>query len=93
MSAQAFSSFGQSASVIAIPRDALMRQPDGRTMVWVVEETSEQPTVSARAVTAGRAEGDPIRITSGLREGDRVVVRGNESLRAGQPVRVVGDDN
>lgn len=93
MSAQAFISFGQSASVIAIPRDALMRQPDGRTMVWVVEETSEQPTVSARAVTAGRAEGDRIRITSGLREGDRVVVRGNESLRAGQPVRVVGDDN
>jgi len=91
MSAQALISFGADGSVIAIPRDALLRQPDGRAMVWVIEETGEQPTVSARAVVPGRAEGNSIRITNGLQAGDRVVVRGNESLRAGQPVRIVGN--
>lgn len=93
MSAQALISFAAGDSVIAIPRDALLRQADGRTTVWVVEETGEQPTVSARAVTPGRAEGNSIRITNGLQVGERVVIRGNESLRAGQPVRIVGNGN
>lgn len=91
MSAQAILSFTAGSSVIAIPRDALLRMPDGRTTVWVVEETGEQPTVSQRTVSPGRADGDSIRITNGLTAGERVVVRGNESLQAGQPVRVVGN--
>ncbi len=93
MSAQAIISFAASDTVIAIPRDALLRQPDGRSTVWIVEETGEQPTVSARVVIPGRAEGNRIRITNGLQVGERVVVRGNESLQAGQPVRIIGNDN
>ncbi|MFK7966417.1 MAG: efflux RND transporter periplasmic adaptor subunit [Burkholderiaceae bacterium] len=92
MSAQALISFAAGESVIAIPRDALIRQPDGSTTVWVIEDTGEQPTVSSREVISGRANGNSIRITSGLQAGERVVVRGNESLQAGQPVRVVGHD-
>ena len=90
MSAQAFIAFATEKSVIAIPRDALVRQPDGRAIVWIVGETGESPVVSAREVIPGRAEGDSIRITSGLQAGEKVVVRGNESLQAGQPVRIVG---
>ncbi len=93
MSAQALISLDSTGSVIVIPRDALLRQPDGRTLVWVVQETGEQPTVAARGVVAGRATGSSIHITDGLRDGERVVVRGNESLRAGQAVRVVGNDS
>jgi len=93
MSAQALISFAANEPVVAIPRDALLRQADGHTMVWVVEETGEQPTISARAVTPGRAEGNSIRITDGLQAGERVVVRGNESLKAGQPVRIIGNGN
>ena len=90
MSAQAFIAFATEKSVIAIPRDALVRQPDGRAIVWIVGETGESPVVSAREVIPGRADGGSIRITSGLQAGEKVVVRGNESLQAGQPVRIVG---
>jgi RND family efflux transporter MFP subunit len=90
MSAQAVISFDSQGSVIVVPRDALLRQPDGRTTVWVVEDDGERPTVSSREVIVGRAQGGDIRITSGLRAGERVVVRGNESLQSGRPVRVIG---
>jgi len=45
-------------------------------------------TVSERQVELGRAFDGRIHIRSGLEEGVSVVVRGNESLRPGQSVRV-----
>jgi len=74
---------------VVISRDALMRYPDGRTTVWVVQDDGETATVAERQVQLGRAFDGLIHVRSGLQAGQRIVVRGNEALRPGQDVTVV----
>jgi len=67
-----------------VHKDAILRD-DGRPFVYLIE----QNRVQRRNVTLGESVGQRFVVAGGLREGDRVVVRGNEQLRDGQPVRVV----
>lgn len=88
MSAEArFSLRGEGAALV-LPRDAIVRQPDGGAAVWVVNGNSPA-SVSARPVRLGRTLEGGIEIVSGLEAGAQVVLRGNETLRDGQPVKVV----
>ncbi len=73
---------------LVVPRDALIRYPDGRTVVWGVSGDGEERTVRERPVKTGLGFDGKIEIVSGLEEGDPVVVRGNESLQQGQAVRI-----
>ena len=73
---------------IVVPRDALIRYPDGRVTVWVASVEGEKAKVSERRVTTGIGFGGRIAITSGLDAGMLVVVRGNESLYEGQAVNL-----
>jgi RND family efflux transporter MFP subunit len=73
---------------VVIPRDAILRYPDGRVTVWVIEPDSEPPTVSEKRVTTGHSFDGLIAIREGIRAGDVIVVRGNESLQEGQQVRI-----
>lgn len=75
---------------IVVPRDALIRYPDGRTIVWVVNGTGEQRTVEERLVKTGLSFDSRVEIVDGLIRGEPVVIRGNESLRPGQKVRITG---
>ncbi len=70
---------------VTIPRDAIVRQPDGSVGVWVV---SDGVAVS-RAVEIGSRMAERVEVLSGLEAGERVVVRGNESLEPGQAVEVI----
>lgn len=72
---------------IIVSRDALVRYPDGRITVWVVEENGEKTLVKERRIEIGNSFDGLVHVRSGLKEGERVVVRGNESLREGQAVR------
>jgi len=74
---------------ILIPRDAVIRHPDGRTIVWVIEETEDKTTVAERQVQLGRAFDGRVHVSHGLIAGDRVVSKGNESLRPRQRVRLI----
>ena len=74
---------------LMISRDAIIRDEQGNTLVWVVEEREGQSRVIRREVELGATQGSRVEALRGLREGDRVVVRGNEALRDEQPVRVV----
>lgn len=74
---------------VQVPRDAILRRPDGSTGVWVAAGDSDATTVSARRVRAGRRLGDSVEITDGLRAGERVVTHGNEGLTDGQAVNIV----
>ncbi|MEM8752502.1 MAG: efflux RND transporter periplasmic adaptor subunit [Pseudomonadota bacterium] len=65
-----------------VPKDALVQGPGGGWIVYVVEDGLAQP----RSVTLGQAAGGRLEVLNGLVAGDRVVVRGNERLRPGQPV-------
>lgn len=74
---------------VQIPRDALIREPGGDTRVWIVTERDGKSEAVSREVTLGRRLGASLQIIDGIEEGDRVVVRGNESLTEGRPVVVV----
>jgi len=73
---------------VVVPRDALIRHPDGRVVVWVAEGDGAIRTVRERVVRTGLAFGDSVALASGLEAGSEVVVRGNEALQEGQEVRV-----
>jgi len=73
---------------VVISRDAILRYPDGRVTVWVINPGSEPPTVAEKRVTTGHSFDGLITIRSGLQAGDVIVVRGNEALQEGQQVRV-----
>ena len=74
---------------VAVSRDALIRYPDGRITVWVLkDEDGDKASVTERRVDIGLAFHGYVQVLSGVKEGERVVVRGNESLREGQTVRI-----
>ena len=73
--------------VLAVPRDALVLRGDG-TSVFIVDEENKARRI--RVVT-GIGSGDLIEVRGPVSDGDRVVVRGNERLRADQDVRIMDD--
>ena len=73
---------------VVISRDAILRYPDGRVTVWVIDPDSEPPTVAEKRVTTGHSFDGRITIREGIQAGEIIVVRGNESLQEGQQVRV-----
>ena len=75
--------------VVEVPRDALVRYPDGSTSVWVVKENIEGQFAHERQVTLGNSFGEKAKITEGLDGTTLVVVRGNESLDNGVKVKLV----
>ena len=74
---------------VAVSRDAILRFPDGRITVWVVDDVNELPVVREQAVQTGFEYDGLVEITTGLAEGDLVVTRGNETLQDGQVVNIL----
>lgn len=68
--------FGGAARIIMVPSTAVVR--DGATLHVYVQRTPER--FEFREVKTRRTIGDAIEITSGLRDGERVVVRGAEKM-------------
>jgi membrane fusion protein (multidrug efflux system) len=87
MSAQSTLSVDTGRKAQTLPRDALLRHPDGRITVWVVNDT-DPATVTERQVEIGLTFAGRVEIRQGLNPGDKVVTRGNEGLREGQSVRI-----
>lgn len=88
MSARAVLQVPTRRNGMVIPRDALLRYPDGRVVVWKVSNSDSGPVVHEIPVRTGQAFAGMVEIVAGLSPSDRVVVRGNETLRNGQRVRV-----
>ena len=89
MSASAVLQLKSDRQGVVVPRDAVLRYPDGRITVWVAAQGSnwdETATVSEQQVATGLSFNGMIEITTGIEAGQRVVVRGNESLQPGQRV-------
>ena len=89
MSGRAVFLFESEERVVQVPRDAVVRFPDGSAKVWVVEELDGRMIPASRDVVLGESLTDHVHITKGLEEGERVVVRGNEGLQEGQEVKVL----
>jgi RND family efflux transporter MFP subunit len=75
-------------SAVVVPRDALLRYPDGRVTVWTVQGSGGKTSVTESPVTTGLEFDGLIEIRDGLSAGTRVVTRGNEALQDGQAVVV-----
>ena len=88
MSAHGILNLSTGRQGVVISRDAILRYPDGRVTVWVIEPDSDPPTVTEKRVTTGHSFDGMITIGEGIQAGDVVVVRGNESLQEGQQVRI-----
>jgi RND family efflux transporter MFP subunit len=73
---------------VVVSRDALLRYPDGRVTVWVVEGDGDGASVTERQVKTGVGFDGHIEI-EGLAAGALVVTAGNEALQEGQTVRVL----
>lgn len=70
---------------LTVPRDALVLRPDGQSVFVIDGENHAQRVV----VTTGVGAGDDIEVIGEISAGDRVVVRGNERLQAGQSVSII----
>ncbi len=73
---------------VVVSRDALLRYPDGRHVVWIVDGSQEIPVVRERPVETGLMFDGLVEIRTGIRAGDIVVTRGNETLQEGQQVTI-----
>ena len=70
--------------------DSLVRRADGSLLLWLVQDGEPDLTVVPVNVALGRRDARYSEILSDkVKLGDRVVVRGNESLRPGQAVHIV----
>lgn len=73
----------QEEPVLLVPKAAVQKR-NGESEVFVLREDR----VQRRAVVLGREEGNHIAVKSGLRRGERVIVKGAEELKDGDRVRV-----
>lgn len=75
----------QRQAVIAVPRDALVIRESG-TRVYRVNADNVAELIP---VETGVSSPTHIQVIGGVNENDRIVTRGNERLRPGQPVRII----
>jgi RND family efflux transporter MFP subunit len=85
MSANAVLRLDTGNKAVVVPRDAILRQPDGRTKVWVV---NPDMTVTERIVITGPSFNANMVIRKGLKANEKIVIRGNESLRENQTISI-----
>ena len=75
---------GAKENLLVIPRKAILYKQN-LTYVFVLQGNQ----VSQREVTLGLIEEDQVEVTSGLKEGDVIVVVGVEGIKDGQRVNIV----
>jgi membrane fusion protein (multidrug efflux system) len=84
MLASVFLEVDRRESALTIPKTALSRESLGDTVYVVNGELAGR-----RAVKLGYEEAEVVEVVSGLAEGDRVIVVGQDGLSEGTPVRIL----
>jgi len=77
---------GVNERAILAPQQAVSRDPKGNPLALVVDAEDK---VQQRALTTERAVGDSWLVSSGLVQGDRVIVEGAQKARPGTVVKVI----
>ena len=89
MSVRALLALDKGAPRLVVPRDAVLSFADGRTLAWIAEAGPDGVVAREREITVAQASGNRVEVISGLSAGMQVIVKGNESLRDGQSVRII----
>lgn len=76
---------GPDLTALMVPQTAVL-QKDGKPHVWLVDAAKGE--VRLAPVETGAAAGRFLPVTSGLKEGDRVVTAGVNSLEEGQKIKI-----
>lgn len=76
---------GVREQAILVPQKALVRNPDGSAVVWVVDPDNK---ANPRPVEIGQAVGGDWLVNAGVQPGERVVVEGLQKVRPGAEVKV-----
>ena len=74
---------GIEKDAIAVPQQAVQRDPSGQARIYVVNDENK---AEIRVVRAGRIINDRWVISDGLKPGDKVIVEGFQKIRPGAPV-------
>ena len=78
----------QIEDALVVPQQALVAMENGH-VVFVVEGDGDDARATARPVSVSISQGNDLVLDSGLNEGDRLVVVGQQGLTNGDRVRVV----
>ncbi len=89
MSARAHLTLSTGRQGLTVPRDAILNYPDGRVVVWVVEDGADGPQVTETQIVTGVVFDGNVEVLEGLTAAAQVVVQGNETLQSGQRVAVL----
>lgn len=71
-------------SAIVIPKNIILTRQRGMTVYVIVKGASED-----RIITTGLENPDEVEVTNGLKENERLVVKGFETLRRRQKVKII----
>jgi membrane fusion protein, multidrug efflux system len=77
---------GVNKQAILIPQQAVSRDPRGNPLTLIVDA---QSNVQLRMLTLDRAIGDQWLVSSGLAQGDRVIIEGMQKVKPGAPAKAV----
>lgn len=89
MLAHATFRLGSTHQALMVPKDAVVITPAQKKILFIVKDGKANPI----AVETGQAHGSLVEVKGrGLKNGQAVVTVGNERLRPGQPVQVVGSN-
>ncbi len=79
-------------NVLVIPQDALLRVEDGY-QILVVTEIEGELEAEARQAVLGPSAANSVVVEAGIESGDRVIIRGQQQVDAGDRVRLIGNSD
>ena len=85
MFVQAIIEEGVREQAILVPQQAVSRDPKGNPVALIVDAEGK---VQQRGLSTDRAVGDKWLVSSGLAQGDRVIIEGIQKVRPGMTIKV-----
>ena len=81
---------GINKQALLVPQQAVSRDPKGNPVALIVDAEGK---VQQRMLTVDRTIGDKWLVSSGIAQGDRLIVEGMQKVRPGASVQVIPFDD